>query len=559
MKTFQSMHKAHPLLFGGLEKKRWLTVVFLALVALTIGIMTWHLPLIGDDYYYLYVFRDGVADLDNELHSFFDLLASVVDHFLVVNGRFFVHLVYQFIDAILGKWCFNLLNPLFFVAYILLIVRYAVGRLSFPAIVVTVSLIMLMPIFKHFYLWMAGSINYLWASVIVFIFLIQYDRRGGRRICSSSWKILLLSFVAGSLHEGITVPIAVGLFAVSFSKLRKLRHAESLWMLVAFTVGAFICGLFTVHRAVHDDLDLQEMIDMRINQWTDIVGSLHLFYIVLVIVLVGLFFNRKQVIAVIRSNMEWVIVILTTLAVVFLAGIWYKRTAYMIEIGSLILTLRLLFSFKIKQRLISFATGTLAVLLVAFWGYLLYWSEINRQNFHYLENQLLEGNEVVILSDIKVPDFLYPYIWEWASWHERDIDIYNPDSQICVALAMYYHLDSVAFFPRHLLEDMADGNKSLDKFTDCGCYSFYVKRKKDKREIESIGYVLRPATDEEKPWWVRLTGIQREDDGEISYDAIYAVILMDDEEWIIVRKFKDLDYRLDYLEITYKENDLEKL
>jgi hypothetical protein len=71
--------------------------------------------------------------------------------------------------------------------------------------------------------------------------------------------------------------------------------------------------------------------------------------------------------------------------------------------------------------------------------------------------------------------------------------------------------------------------------------------------------VLRPATDEEKPWWVRLAGIQREEDGEISYDAIYAVVLMDDEEWIIVRKFKDLDYRLDYLEITYKENDLEKL
>ena len=539
MRTFQPMYKDRPLLFYDFGNKRWLTVVFLALVALTIGIMTWHLPLLGDDYYYLYVFRDGVADLDNELHSFFDLLASVVNHFLMVNGRFFVHLVYQFIDAILGKWCFNLLNPLFFVAYVLLIVRYAVGRFSFPAIVVTVSLIILMPIFKHFYLWMAGSINYLWASVIVFIFLIQYDRRGDRRICSSSWKILLLSFVAGSLHEGITVPIAVGLFAVSLSKLRKLRHAESLWMLVAFTVGAFICGLFTVHRAVHDDLDLQEMIDMRINQWTDIVGSLHLFYIMLVIVLVGLFFKRKQMIAVIRTNMEWVIVILSTFAVVFLAGLWYKRTSYMIEIGSLILTLRLLFSFKIKQRLISLATGILVILLMVFGGYLLYWSEINRQNFHYLENQLLEGNEVVILSDIKVPDFLYPYIWEWASWHERDIDIYNPDSQFCIVLALYYQLNFVAFYPRHLLEEMADGNKSLEEFTDCGCYSFYVKRKKDKEEIESVRYVLRPATDEEKPWWVRLTGIQREDDGEISYDAVYAVVLMDGEEWIIVRKIKD--------------------
>ena len=102
---------------------------------------------------------------------------------------------------------------------------------------------------------------------------------------------------------------------------------------------------------------------------------------------------------------------------------------------------------------------------------------------------------------------------------------------------------------------MADKTKSFDEFTDCGYLPCYIKRKKEKEEIEKIGYVLRPATEEEKPWWVRLTGIQREDDGEISYDAIYEVALIDNEEWIFVKKYPELDQRLDFLEITYKESD----
>ena len=64
--------------------------------------------------------------------------------------------------------------------------------------------------------------------------------------------------------------------------------------------------------------------------------------------------------------------------------------------------------------------------------------------------------------------------------------------------------------------------------------------------------MYRAATNEEKPWWVRFTGIRREDDGEIFYDAVYSVVNIDDEEWIFVQKYEDMNFRLDYIEITYK-------
>jgi hypothetical protein len=292
-----------------------------------------------------------------------------------------------------------------------------------------------------------------------------------------------------------------------------------------------------------------------LDTWLDVISGLHLFYLLLVVFVVGLVFRRKQTLKVMHDNIPWIIATLTSFAIVFVAGISQLRPAYMIEFISLLFTLRLLYAFKIAKQLKYYVTGTLVVLLIAFFGYILYWSELNRKNFCYLEEQLLDGNNVVYLSDYEVPSYLTYYILDWISWRDRDMEVFNPDSQLCIILAQSYHLDYVAFYPPELLDDMADKTKSFDEFTDCGYLPCYIKRKKEKEEIEKIGYVLRPATEEEKPWWVRLTGIQREDDGEISYDAIYEVALIDNEEWIFVKKYPELDQRLDFLEITYKESD----
>lgn len=547
------MDNNHFTKFCFIGKRDWSTILFLALVTLVIAILTWHLPMLGDDYFYLYISTGEGFDYERPVQNLSDFLESQFNHFLYVNGRVFIHIVYQFITTFIGKWLFNLLNPILFLAYILLIAHYAVKRCSLQTVVMTVSLIMIMPIFCAFYLWMAGSLNYLWTSVIVLIFLILLDRCEGRRIGWSSWKILLFSFVAGCMHEGITVPIAAGFLAVTLPRCWKLRHTERLWMLVVFTIGAIICAWFTIHRAEAESDDFLEMLYLRLDLWLGVISGLHLFYLMLVVFVVGLFFRRKQTMKVMHENIPWLIAILTTFAIVYVAGMTQLRPAYMIEFASLIIILRLLYAFKIGQQLKVFVMGTMVILLIVFFGFLLYWSELNRRHFCFLEKQLLEGNNVVYLDDYEVPSYLKYYILDWISWRDRDMEVFDPDSQLCVILAQSYHLDYVAFYPPKLLDDMA--TKSFDEFNDCGYMPCYIKRKKEKEEIEKIEYVLRPATEDEKPWWVRMTGIQREDDGEISYDAIFSVVLIDNEEWIFVKKYPELDQRLDFLEITYKESD----
>lgn len=549
------MDKVHCLKLSFFRNRKWSTVLFLALVTLVIAIMTWLQPMIGDDYFYLYVSTGEGFDAERPIQNLSDLLESQYYHFLYVNGRAFVHFLYQFIDTLTGKWLFNLLNPLFFLAYVLLTAHYAVGRSSLPTVVMTVALIMIMPIFSAYFLWMAGSMNYLWTTVIVLVFLIRFERCESRCIGWSSWKTLLFSFIVGSMHEGITVPIAVGFMAVTLPRCWKLRHTERLWMLVVFTIGAIICALFTIHRAKADSDDFLEMLYLRLDLWLDVISGLHLFYLMLVVFVIGLVFMRKQTLKVMHDNIPWLIAILTTFAIVYVAGLSQLRPAYMIEFASLIIILRLLYAFKIARWLKKSVTCLMVVLLVGFWSILLHWSVLNRQNYCYLEKQILDGNNIVYLSDFEVPNFIDYYILDWIGWRGRDMEVFDPDSQLCIILAQTYHLDYVAFYPPKLLDDMADKTKSFDEFTDCGYLPCYIKRKKEKEEIEKIGYVLRPATEEEKPWWVRLTGIQREDDGEISYDAIYEVALIDNEEWIFVKKYPKLDQRLDFLEITYKESD----
>ena len=554
------MDKVHCLKFSFLRNRKWSTLLFLALVTVAVAILTWDLPFIGDDYVYNYIIENG-CDSDRQINSIYDLFVSQYNHLLTVNGRFIVHFILQFINAFIGKWFFNLLNPLFFLAYILLTAYYALGKVSFPVVVATTVLVLFMPTFGDIYLWMAGSMNYLWTTVVVLIFLILLDRHEGRPISWSSWKLLLLSFVAGCTHEGISVPIAVGLLAVTLPGYRKIRHTERFWMLVTFAVGAFICAAFIVHRAAPTYDELHMIIYDRIYKGATILSHLHLLYLLIALVVLGLFINKTKVVSVLRKNIIWIIAIIITVPIIYVSGVCYDRTAYMIEYASILLILRLFYEFKgyFRLRHLSFQQSNttplfigamvLGFMIIIFLSCALYWSKQNRLQFRMMEDQILAGNQVICYDIFEVPKIFHPHILDGRM---KGIHLLNPDYKYCSTLAKYYHVKSLAFYPRQFWNDIADSSKSYNEFTDFGNLPFYVKQKKDKRLIEKIWYVLRPATEEEKPWWVRLTGIQREEEGVISYEAVFEVVLIDKEEWLFILKYDDLDSRLDHIQITYK-------
>ncbi len=197
---------------------------FLLFVAVVFAVMNWLTPMITDDYFYMFHSFHGKCDGTHPIQTPWDVVTSQIDHYLWHNGRMAVHV------------------PLWFVAYILVTVRFATGRCSFrPVVAMVFILLWLMPIFDELYLWMAGSLNYLWASVVVVWFLIKYPKHEHRAIKWKSAGWLLFALMAGWTHEGISIPLAGGLLLASLPKLRNGWKQEGIWTTLVFTAGALLC------------------------------------------------------------------------------------------------------------------------------------------------------------------------------------------------------------------------------------------------------------------------------------------------------------------------------
>ena len=510
----------------------------------------------GDDFGYRFIFHKNLTLSDTEVKTFNDLIVSQTDHILYENGRTPVHTIAQALLMVGGKWLFNIFNPFFFLAYILLIVRYSTGKIEFHSSVLTVFLISAMPQFNQFYLWMIGCLNYLWSSVFVFIFLLLLEKRKENEISKRSWGVLLFAFFAGWTHEGITIPIALGFILAALPKWRKIRKKEYAGMLLCFLVGAIICLSFTIYKAFIDDKgsDVITVLKKKFETGNNIMDDLHLLYALIACCLISLFFNKKAIFTFFRENVQWLLVLLFGIGIVYATGLHRIRCAYIVEMTSMILLVRLYTMYrptKVIKRVLSTAMIIVLMILFSFVGY---WTMKNYALSQDLSHKMEEGNTTVITEYLQMPPLIHNYTAGFSSTMS-DITSLDPDALENKFIAHFHHLPYVVFFPMKLLEDMAYTPEIFDEFTDCGYLPYYVKRKTDKEAIEQVLYELRPAKDSEKPWWVRMTGIQREMDSDIYLIGHFANVVVGEDEWIYVQKSGKYDDRVKSILIQTKSNE----
>ena len=525
-------------------------------VTIIYTVLNWLSPMDGDDFVYRFIFRNGYTIKSTEVNSFHDLVSSQIDHFLHENSRTPVHIIAQALLMVNGKWLFNIFNPFFFLAFILLTVRYATGRINFHTTVLVVFLIVVFPCFDHFYLWMMGCMNYLWTSVVVLVFLILLEKRKDKLVSKSSWGILLFSFFAGWTHEGITIPIAVGFILAALPKWRKLKKTEYTWMLLCFLLGAALCLSFTIYKAFTDSSgSLIETLQKKIETGNSIMADLRLIYALIVGCLIGLLCCRKRFFSFFRENIRWFWVTLLGIGIVYATGLARTRTAYIVEFGSLLLLVRLYIVFKPNKAVKRMLSTIMILLMLALFSIVCYWSVQNyKHSLNYIQ-QMKEGNTTVIADYFYMPRFIEPYIEGFSCLGSNNVSYLNPDLTGTKIIALYYHLPTVAFYPMKLLEDMAYAPDSFTEFSDCGYLPYYVKRKTDKDLVDQVIYKLRPAKETEKPWWVRLTGIQREIDQEVYLLGDFANVIVGEDEWICVQKNSKYDDRIESIVIKTKANE----
>lgn len=132
---------------------------------------------INDDYTYRFIFENWrISSNPIRVTSLSDIYTSMYNHYMVWGGRIPVHTVVQ-LFLMVDKIFFNICNSLMVVLLGLLIyfhVQYGKARSLFLFVFINFLLWFFVPAANETLIFLTGSINYLWVSVYVLLFLIPY-------------------------------------------------------------------------------------------------------------------------------------------------------------------------------------------------------------------------------------------------------------------------------------------------------------------------------------------------------------------------------------------------
>lgn len=530
------------------NKSMWMFVI---VVFIVFSVLNWLTPMVRDEYVYQFFIIKGCGDITHPIHTFWEVILAQIDHFFYHYGRIWAEIIYQSILCLAGKWLFNVLNPFLFCIYLFLIIKYALGRVSLSSMVVTVSLVFIfMAVFQDFFLWMAGAVNYLWTSVLVLWFLLVLRRHKDKSISRSSWPLLLLGVMAGWTHEGITIPLSVGLLAAAFIFKSANRRSESLWMKVAFFAGAFVCMLFSLQQEQY--LKNGSLADKFIFKWMigmQVMQELYLVYLFVILFLILAVIRKIHVHQFVCDNFPLLVAMMITLFIVFYSGIAGNvRPAYSLEFCSLILILRMLSGFHLEKRPKRILTSLLMLILAAYTIPVCYYSYVNYQEHCDIESQIKKGEQLVVLDSREMPRWIEKNVCRTVNFFTGHPYYFDPDGDMCCYIAAYYGVDHVSFCPRQVLDMMNSHPESFDSFTDCGGLPIYAFRLSDRKEVYNVSYMLDEQADSMpfyKRWfpsWVWGYDAHR-------FHPFFQQVMFEDADYLFIKKIPQLEDRATGFEI----------
>ena len=188
------------------EKNIILFTIFISMLTLN-----YLYPYISDDYTYMYKY-----DNFERIKNIRDIFFSMKDHYFLWGGRVLAHSLAS-VFLLLPKNIFNICNSIMYTIFIYLI--YLIGRRNnkdnYNYLFIIHLLIWFINIsFGEVTLWLTGSCNYLWTSVIILLFLYLFHKENKNVIIFS-----ILGILAGMCNENFSLSIIfVCILFVIFNK-----------------------------------------------------------------------------------------------------------------------------------------------------------------------------------------------------------------------------------------------------------------------------------------------------------------------------------------------------
>lgn len=239
------MYSVKRMICLGRSRKKVLLFVALVGIFTVMFIFNYLSPFFYDDYRYACSFATG-----ERITSICQIFESLKSHYYEMNGRLFLHF-FAHLFCMFDGLIFDIVNAVMFVLMILLAYYHGVGSLKHMdyklILLLFFSIWFSAPSFGESFLWLTGSVNYLFSIVFFLIALIPYrlfykeynKNKISVNVCLCIVGIFC-GFLGGYTNENLSVSfLAVQVvFAICYIINRyKLR----IWMLFCFIGNAFGC------------------------------------------------------------------------------------------------------------------------------------------------------------------------------------------------------------------------------------------------------------------------------------------------------------------------------
>ena len=338
-------------------------------------------PLRWDDLMYQYVWFDHKVpellhpvDLSNRVDNLQEALYSQFNHYVVMNGRFIVHLITQCFNGFIGKGLFNVINAVVYVLFLWLGIRFclpqkkAVANSSFfilhSSFFILAGLWFLLPVQWILSFDVVFAINYLWTATACMAFVLFFHKMSEKGT-SNVWKNVLLflfALICGNFHEGYSLLISGALFFYVIMHFKKLNASQ--WCLIC---GMWV-GTLTVigspgiwGRASGASADsLQETLVRKL----DILRYSKRLYLLIAVLIVGyLMLGKEQLKAFIKENLIELMIVIFGFMFLFMLPYYSQRMGFPMELFSVLLLLKLLLLTPFKKVLSRYSSFIIAILL----------------------------------------------------------------------------------------------------------------------------------------------------------------------------------------------------
>lgn len=280
--------------------KKQQNIIILASIFLMMLVLNLLTPLLADDYSY------SLSLDDTKINSIMDVLNYQWWHYFNWGGRTIAHTIAQFF-LLFPKVIFSVINPIMYIILIYLIYLHIRGNKEDKPIyllLIHLGLWFLLPVFGQTCLWLIGSCNYLWTTVLILWFLWIYRNSNKEVSIPKLIGIFLLGIIAGWTNEntaaGLIVIIIGYIIAQKITnkkdKVSKAQISGLIGTVIGFALMILSPGNYVRNEAFQDNTFIViQWIKRAINMTLTAENYLLPIFILLVVLISIKIYNKKKI------------------------------------------------------------------------------------------------------------------------------------------------------------------------------------------------------------------------------------------------------------------------